>query len=135
MERRRHPRRRLSFRVGWREPDSEDSRLETTSVLDLSCSGLAILLPRRLERGTALVVEISGIVGRFGEPILLRVENARERDGGLWVTGCSFAREFSEREFNQLLALLAWQALIPGAIPNLPSPATDAAAANGSPGS
>src|SRR6184192_3638557 len=103
MEKRRAPRHQRNFRVGWRKLGARDSKLEPTVVRDLSAMGVGLLLPTEFAPGAILIIEISGVPGRFAEPILLRVENAREEGDGLWVTGCSFTQAFSEREMKQLL--------------------------------
>jgi hypothetical protein len=110
MERRRSQRHQRNFSVGWRKLGSRESRLEPAQVRDLSASGVGLLLPSEFDRGTILIIEITGVSGRFAEPILLRVERTSEQDEGQWLVGCSFTRAFSERETKELLTLLTRRA-------------------------
>jgi hypothetical protein len=125
MEKRRAPRHQRNFRVGWRKLGARDSKLEPASVRDLSASGVGLLLPSEFAEGTILIIEISGVPGRFAEPILLRVENTRRQDDAQWLTGCSFTRAFSERETKELLKILAKLRPAPR-VELVPEPATPA---------
>lgn len=71
-------------------------------VRNISCGGIALVLPRRFERGTLLSVEIQRIDGALAGTLLARVVHVlREADDG-WVLGCELTSRLSEADLQSL---------------------------------
>jgi len=67
-------------------------------LLDISRTGLALLIDRPIDVGSLLSVKLPGARGRRAYPILACVIHQRPEGDGEWVAGCSLIRELSEQE-------------------------------------
>jgi hypothetical protein len=86
-------------------PDSTTDEPETGwlgRVQDLSTGGIALLLTRRFEPGTALHVELAA-KGEGSRPLLVRVIHATPESENHWLIGCAFACPLSEAELQTFL--------------------------------
>lgn len=73
-------------------------------VLDLSFSGIGLLLPRRLELDTLLLIDLETRDERHVPlQLLARVARVALRKGGGWITGCAFFSDLSDAELEALL--------------------------------
>jgi hypothetical protein len=92
------------LRVGCRpaaaRPDSELLWLAT--VRDISGGGVGLILPRGVELGTWLVIELPGAGSGVGQTLLARVVHAKEQDGGAWHVGCEFERRIDAKSLEAL---------------------------------
>jgi c-di-GMP-binding flagellar brake protein YcgR len=75
------------------EQDGEQAR-----ILDISPSGIGLVLTRPLEVGTLLTLKLSGVLN-----ILASVARADAETNGEWKVGCTFNRELSDRELQTLI--------------------------------
>jgi hypothetical protein len=71
-------------------------------IRDVSLGGLGLVLRRRFEAGTGLVVELpEGSGGTF--TVIARVVRVRAESGGVWLHGCTFVSTLSEDALATLL--------------------------------
>jgi hypothetical protein len=73
--------------------------VEAARVINMSSSGMAVLLTNRLDLGTSLVVFIEDCPN--GLPV--RVVHATAQAEGEWLIGCELTRGLSTRELHALL--------------------------------
>jgi hypothetical protein len=72
-------------------------------VRDISRGGLSLVLKRRFEAGTALVLEVTFPGAREPQSLLLKVTNVRALPGNEWALGCSFLSRLSEERLQRML--------------------------------
>jgi hypothetical protein len=72
-------------------------------VQDVSASGVGILLARRCEPGTELVIEVSAGADRAVRSLPARVVRVRKDNFGHWMHGCAFLAPLEEPELTALL--------------------------------
>jgi hypothetical protein len=72
-------------------------------VLNISPSGIGLLVDRPVENGALLSLQLQGAGGQMTHTILACVVHVTAQAAGHWALGCNFIRELSEKE---LLALL-----------------------------
>jgi hypothetical protein len=72
-------------------------------VLDLSVSGIGLLLPRRPALGSFLVIGLTSRLGDVTLQLLARVVRAMPRRDGSWIVGCAFDTILSSEELEALL--------------------------------
>jgi hypothetical protein len=66
-----------------------------------SPGGLALMLKRRFEPGSVLIVELAAKKERLR--LLVRVVYVRAQNKGRWIVGCAFASPLSEEELQDVL--------------------------------
>ncbi|HXG10762.1 MAG TPA: PilZ domain-containing protein [Gemmataceae bacterium] len=71
-------------------------------VWDISTLGISLLLDRRIEPGTTLVVELTKRPA-ISRVLLSRVKHATEHQNGSWVIGCEFIGALTDSELQALL--------------------------------
>jgi hypothetical protein len=69
----------------------------------MSAGGLAMVLSRRFEPGTLLVVEIFDDLAQIMEIFLVRVARVERLAERAWLLGCSLARNIDESELFALI--------------------------------
>jgi hypothetical protein len=72
-------------------------------VLNLSASGIGLLVDHFIDAGALLNVDIVGKEGGAARTILSCVVHVNERDSGDWALGCNFIRELSEEDLRALV--------------------------------
>lgn len=72
-------------------------------VLDVSPRGVGLLVQRRFEPGTLLVLELAG-AARRPVSVLARVVRLAARSDGWWLVGCTFFGEVDEEELRAFRA-------------------------------
>jgi PilZ domain-containing protein len=72
-------------------------------VLNISASGIGLLMPVAVEAGTLLNVDLLDANGHALRTILACVVHTTERNGGDHAVGCNFIRELTEEELQTLL--------------------------------
>ncbi len=83
------------------ETEGEDAWPAT--VLDISKGGIALLLSRRLEPGTALAVELQGSAPGSFHVAEATVKHVKPRESGHWLAGCAFCKPLSDDRLQALL--------------------------------
>jgi serine/threonine protein kinase len=73
------------------------------AVADLSCGGLALVMARRLERGTVVVVDLETAPGKLPRSLQARVVRVQSRGYGRWLVGCQFLEPLSPQELRDLV--------------------------------
>jgi hypothetical protein len=72
-------------------------------VRDVSLGGIALILSRRFEPGTALQVELPTKAEREPCRQLVRVVHATPQAKGRWIIGCAFSTPLSEDSLRRFL--------------------------------
>jgi hypothetical protein len=72
-------------------------------VLDISASGIGLLVPAPLEAGSLLTVDLLDQAGRKVCSILACIVHTKQRSDGSHAIGCNFIRELSEEELASLV--------------------------------
>ena len=75
----------------------------SAGLLNLSASGVGLLVDRFVDAGALLNVELGAKDGGAARTILACVVHVTERDPGQWALGCNFIRELSEDDLNALV--------------------------------
>jgi hypothetical protein len=83
-------------------PVPEGDALCSARVVDISTTGIGLIVDRFVEPETLLAVEVQGAFAR-SYTLLVEVRHARQRGEQEWLLGCSFARDLSEDELRALL--------------------------------
>ena len=73
-------------------------------VLELSGTGIRLLLRRRFEPGTWVILELANGARIFSLALVMRVAHLTEQGDGAFVLGGAFARKLA---YQELMALLA----------------------------
>ncbi len=71
-------------------------------VRDLSAGGIGLVLNRKLEAGTRLMIDLQNTAQNIAVSLEAKVAHASQQ-GGTWFMGCRFARRLSESELQSLL--------------------------------
>jgi hypothetical protein len=79
------------------------SESELAWVRDLSLLGVSLLLPQRLEPGTALDIRIRSAQDNKLVERAARVIHSTPQANGEWVIGCEFAAPLSPEDLDDLL--------------------------------
>ncbi len=74
------------------------------TIYDISTTGIGIILPEALERGSILLMELAVPDGDAPESISACVIHARPQDGGGFFTGCILAEQLREDEVEALVS-------------------------------
>jgi hypothetical protein len=72
-------------------------------IRDISLRGVGLLLSRRFERGTILVIELQG-TGKVCERMMIaRVIHATPQESGDWIVGCEFINPLSDEDLKDMV--------------------------------
>jgi hypothetical protein len=94
-------------------------------IRDVSFTGIALVLPRRFDRGTGLAVEVPGPDADSSHTIFAKIVRVVEEPDGSWLVGCVFVSELSDAELQALVGA------VPAEEDDLPTEAAAAAAPAG----
>lgn len=72
-------------------------------VLNVSASGVGLVVGQPVETGALLSVSLHGAAGKPGRTILACVVHAGPHEPGGWALGCNFIRELSEEDLEALV--------------------------------
>ncbi len=72
-------------------------------VRDLSSGSIGLLLTRRFEPGTLLVIELEKKTHSLTHTLVARVVHATAQNGGGWMVGCTLANRIAEDDLQALL--------------------------------
>jgi hypothetical protein len=81
----------------------EDLRPLDAWIVDLSCGGLALLLPERLPAGATLFLEVESVPEAPPLKVWASVVRCAPDEGGEWLVGCELVNRLSEGELETLL--------------------------------
>ena len=73
------------------------------TVLDISCGGFQLLLSRRFEPGTLLVVDVHDPAGHATRMLVARVARVTTLTRGRWIHGCAFSVPLTAEDLESLL--------------------------------
>src|SRR5262249_12238296 len=104
LEKRRSPRHSCNLKASWRLLVGGELQPIPATIQDISRHGVALQVPEKCKRGALLSFQIEGVSEQLAGPWLVRVVNVRHQ-GGTWVIGCSFFKEFADGELDGLLRL------------------------------
>jgi serine/threonine protein kinase len=72
-------------------------------VNDISSSGISLIISRRFEPGTLLVLELEHRDDAVPRTMLVRVANVRQQPRRKWLLGCSFVRGIDDGTLKRLV--------------------------------
>lgn len=73
-------------------------------VWDISEGGIGLLISRRFELGTVLVLEVQALADEAPEVLLARVTRMGVRAGMQWLLGCRLVGDLSDEQLQGMLA-------------------------------
>jgi hypothetical protein len=82
------------------EPEEQQ---RSAQVLNISASGIGLLVDQAVETGTLLSLELCSASGDAFQAILACVVHATPQGEGQWALGCNFIRELTVAELQALL--------------------------------
>jgi len=95
----RHPCRVLSAC----HPVPEGDRLCGARAVDISATGIALVVDRPVEPETLLAVELPGRDQATPHTLLVEVRHCRPQPEGGWLLGCAFDHALSDADLRALL--------------------------------
>jgi hypothetical protein len=81
----------------------EGSVQKPASVIDLSASGVGLLVREEVKMGALLSVELQAAEGPFKRTMLACVVHVTAQPDGEWALGCNFIRSLSSEDLKALL--------------------------------
>lgn len=75
------------------------------TIRDISAGGFQLLLSRRFEPGTLLVVDVHDGQGQATRMMLARVARVTSMARGRWILGCAFSVPLTPDDLDSLLKL------------------------------
>jgi hypothetical protein len=81
----------------------EGAAPKPAKVVNLSASGVGLLVAEAVENGALLSVELHAGQGDFTRTMLSCVVHVTARPAGEWALGCNFIRSLSEEDLKALL--------------------------------
>jgi hypothetical protein len=81
----------------------EDLRPLDAWILDLSCSGMALLVPDPLSEGALLFVELESLPEAAPVKVWANVVRCVPAEDGEWFVGCELVNCLSEKQLETLL--------------------------------
>jgi hypothetical protein len=84
-------------------PEADAAARWPAEVLDLSATGIRLLVHSRFEPRSALVIELPGLEPGSVTAILAKVVHVKEHGPDVWQVGCVFRRLLSQNEVEAVL--------------------------------
>ena len=84
-------------------PVPEGEQLCTARVVDISATGIGLLIDRPIEPETILAIDLQIDDLTLSYTLLVEVRHSRAHKDGDYLVGCVFGRELSEYELKALL--------------------------------
>jgi hypothetical protein len=103
-ERRRAPRYPSDLKTTCRPLTAREGASWPACALNISCSGIALILGRRFEPGTVLAMELEDPFGAVSRSVVARVIHVHPHEDGTWKHGCAFAAELDDDELRAFRA-------------------------------
>jgi len=75
----------------------------SATVRDLSTGGIGLVVSRRFELGTLLIVDLEDAEHTTRSSLLVRVVHIAQDERAAWVLGCAFTHKLSESELLSLM--------------------------------
>lgn len=85
--------------------NSQHGGLWPAKVRDISTSGISVIMSRRFEVGTVLVVELDNTSGDESILLLARVVRITQRRRDDWIMGCTLSKQLAA---NELIGLVEY---------------------------
>jgi hypothetical protein len=82
---------------------SRDLLARSTPIHNLSVTGLALRLRRRVKRGSRLLIQMTHAGLDLAYDLAARVVHCTKQTDGKWLVGCAFLRELTPTELETLL--------------------------------
>jgi hypothetical protein len=76
----------------------------SAQVRNISTGGLGLVLARRFERGTLLVMDLDSTTQTASRTLIARVVHSTPLDDGNWLLGCAFANELEDEDLQPFCA-------------------------------
>jgi PilZ domain len=89
--------------IDFRPLPGHDGPPDTAEIVNLSPTGVGLIVESPLEPGSALTVSLKRHDDQPDQPVLAVVVYQTEREDGMWAAGCQFIRQLSQTELDELL--------------------------------
>ena len=83
------------------QPDSHE--MQTVWVLNLSLTGVGLLLERHVDPSTLLVLQLKDATGKRVFELAATIVHVTRQPTGDWLAGCEFCTPLSEDDLDALL--------------------------------
>ncbi len=90
--------------VQFRVLPGDEAAPEAAELVNLSPTGVGLVLDRELDAGSALSVTLKRVGGKPDRTLVVCVVYVTDRSDGKWAAGCQFLHELSDRDLNELAA-------------------------------
>jgi hypothetical protein len=90
-------------KVEYRVLPGDGSMVTTADLIDLSPTGVGILLDREIDAGTALSISLKQANGKPDRTVIACIVYLAGRSDGKWAAGCHFMHELRESEMRDLV--------------------------------
>lgn len=77
--------------------------VDSADVLNLSASGVGLLVDRFVDAGTLLNIDLTGRDGQATRTILACVVHVNQQRASEWALGCNFIRELTDEDIQALI--------------------------------
>jgi c-di-GMP-binding flagellar brake protein YcgR len=81
----------------------DDQMAATGRVINISATGIGLLVDRSVENGALLSVELRNSSGTFARSLLACVVHVNHRTEGDWALGCNFIRSLGDDDLEALV--------------------------------
>jgi hypothetical protein len=95
--------RHASTKGGSCRPISPGEATWAAKVQDVSAGGVGLVLERRFEPATVLLVEVLPTAKEPGRQLLVKVVRAQQLSPRRWLLGCVFARRLSDEDVQTVV--------------------------------
>ena len=82
---------------------AQNVQFQPARILDISGTGMALVVSQPYEPGTLLDVEIPRAAPLFPRQLLVHVRHLNDRPGGYWIAGCELVKPLSSEDLRVLL--------------------------------
>lgn len=100
--RRGTPRFRSGHVTFFRAVGARSGESELATVLDISATGIGLLVRSSINKGSILVIELNSTVREIRHQRLARVTHVTDQGDGSVLIGCEFASRLSDAELRTL---------------------------------
>jgi c-di-GMP-binding flagellar brake protein YcgR len=81
----------------------DDAKQYPAKVLDISATGVGLLVDREIENGTLLSVELHNAAGTAEHTMLACIVHVTRQAANEWALGCNFIRSLTEEDLKALV--------------------------------
>lgn len=102
-EKRQEPRLRCDLRASYTKIADNRATPATAQVLNISPTGVGLLVSQPLDNGTLINLELQPSQGTATKSLLACIVHVTQHPGGPWAVGCNFMRNLSDEDLEALV--------------------------------